>query len=295
VAGSLAGIVGLLALLLALAFAISLVGGDGSTTSKPPVPASADPGPIHVHGLGVDPADGALFIATHTGTWRVSSDETKAKRVSGSFQDTMGFTVAGPNFFLGSGHPDLREARERNLPPLLGLIESRDAGLSWQPISLLGEADFHVLRYQGGRLFGYDATNDRLLVSRDRGRTWRRAARPAPIVDLVAHPRDPNRLVASTESGVYVSANEGRSWRWRAIRTGLLAWPGPIALLLVEKNGRFSRSTDGGVNWTRVGTIGGEPAALLARSTRELYVALHDGTIKRSLDGGRTWRSRSKP
>jgi sortilin (neurotensin receptor 3) len=295
VAASLAGIVGVLAVLLALAFAISLVGGDDSTTSERPLPASVDPGPIHVHGLGVDPADGALFIATHTGTWRVSREETKAERVSGSFQDTMGFTVAGPNFFLGSGHPDLREARKRNLPPLLGLIESRDGGRSWRPISLLGKADFHVLRYQLGRVFGYDATNDRLLVSRDRGKTWRRATRPAPIVDLVAHPREPNRLVASTQSGVYVSADEGRSWKWRAIRTGLLAWPRPKALLLVEENGRVSRSTDVGVRWTRVGTIGGEPAALLARSVRELYVALHDGTIKRSLDGGRTWRVRSRP
>ena len=27
----------------------------------------ADPGPIHVHGLGINQADGSLFIATHTG------------------------------------------------------------------------------------------------------------------------------------------------------------------------------------------------------------------------------------
>ena len=38
---------------------------DGDETFSG-VPA-ADPGPVHVHGLGVNPADGALFIATHTG------------------------------------------------------------------------------------------------------------------------------------------------------------------------------------------------------------------------------------
>jgi hypothetical protein len=36
----------------------------------------------------------------------------------------MGFTIVGPNRFLGSGHPDLRD----DLPPLLGLIESTNRG-----------------------------------------------------------------------------------------------------------------------------------------------------------------------
>lgn len=99
-----------------------------------------DPGPIHVHGLGIDPADGSLFIASHTGRFRVGKDSRKAVRVEDRYQDTMGFSIVGPNRFLGSGHPD---AREQELPPLLGLIESTDAGRTWQPISLLGEADFH--------------------------------------------------------------------------------------------------------------------------------------------------------
>jgi hypothetical protein len=59
------------------------------------VPA-ADPGPIHVHGLGVNPADGSLFIATHTGLFRVAKESRKAKRVGDRYQDTMGFSVIGP-------------------------------------------------------------------------------------------------------------------------------------------------------------------------------------------------------
>ncbi len=95
-----------------------------------------DPGPIHVHGLGINPADGSLLIATHTGTYRVEPDEDKAELIGANRQDTMGFTVAGPDRFLGSGHPDPNAAREGGLSPLLGLIESRDAGRSWQSISL---------------------------------------------------------------------------------------------------------------------------------------------------------------
>lgn len=43
--------------------------------SDPPAPPSAsvadDPGLIHVHGLGINPADGTLYAATHTGLFAV--------------------------------------------------------------------------------------------------------------------------------------------------------------------------------------------------------------------------------
>ena len=84
-----------------------------------------DPGPVHVHGLGINPADDALFIATHTGLFRVAGDSRNAARVADRYQDTMGFSVVGPNRFLGSGHPD---AREQGQPPLLGLIQSTRRG-----------------------------------------------------------------------------------------------------------------------------------------------------------------------
>ena len=134
-------------------------------------PTTADPGPVHVHALGVDPADRSLFIATHTGLYRLEGDEQRAERVGDRYQDTMGFTVAGPNHFFGSGHPDLRD----DLPPLLGLIESRDAGATWTPTSLLGKVDFHALRVRGRLLVGYDATSGQVLISRDRGGSDRTA------------------------------------------------------------------------------------------------------------------------
>ncbi|WP_348245882.1 WD40/YVTN/BNR-like repeat-containing protein, partial [Salmonella enterica] len=83
-------------------------------------------------------------------------------------QDTMGFAVVGPDRFIGSGHPELRD----DLPPLLGLISSSDAGRTWEPVSLLGEADFHALDADGARVVGYDASGGRLMRSDDGGRTW---------------------------------------------------------------------------------------------------------------------------
>jgi hypothetical protein len=262
-------------------------GGEGTFSGVP----AADPGPVHVHGLGVNPADGALFIATHTGMYRVARGERTAERVADRYQDTMGFTIVGPNRFLGSGHPDLRD----DLPPLLGLIESTDSGESWQPISLLGKADFHVLRFAGERVYGYDASNDRLLVSADRGRTWSELERPGPLVDLAVDPSDGRRIVATTEDGLFESRDGGQSWSRVGEAVGLLAWSARERLYLVAAGGQVFASRDGGRRLEHRGDIGGQPAALLAQAPDELYVALHDGTIKRSTDGGGSWAVRSTP
>jgi len=259
--------------------------------------SAADPGPIHVHGLGINPKDGSLFIATHTGLWRTAPGERRAKRVSDNQQDTMGFTILGADRFLGSGHPDQQQYRDEGFPPLLGLIESTDGGQSWEPISLLGEADFHVLRSKGNRIYGFDATNERLMFSRDAGRTWIERGPPAPLFDLAVNPSNPSHLIASSESGLWTSTDGGRTWarQGRPERTGLLAWARAGKLYLVLPFGLVQRSSDGGRRWTDRGDVDGQPAALLAHTPRELYVALHDGTVKRSDDGGRTWAIRSAP
>jgi photosystem II stability/assembly factor-like uncharacterized protein len=260
-------------------------------TTRDRVTGTVEVGPVHVHGLGVNPADEALFIATHTGLWRLDTRDDKARRVGESHQDTMGFTVVGPDRFLGSGHPDLRT----DLPPHLGLIESTDAGDSWNSVSLLGEADFHVLRYADGRLYGYDATNDRLLASDDRGRSWEELRTPGTIVDLAVHPRDAQRLVATSDAGVHASSDGGETWDRMGAVPALLAWPTPERLYLIDDGGEVFVSGDRGIAPDRVGSTGGEPAALLATGDEDLFVALHDGTVKRSLDGGATWEIRSTP
>ena len=274
-----------------LAFVLVRGDDDGETGGLPSSLVRDEPGPVHVHGLGVNPKDGALFIATHTGLWRTAPDAVRAERVTDRMQDTMGFTVLGADRFLGSGHPDPRE----DLPPLLGLIESNDAGRSWRPVSLLGEADFHVLRSVGGRVYGFDATSGRLLISRDAGRTWSERSPPAPLLDLAVNPSNRSHLVAAGERGLWQSTNEGRRWQRLHGSVGLLAWPEPGRLYLVTLHGEVRTSSNAGKQWRTVGDAGGEPAALLATRLNELYVALHDGTVKMSNDGGRSWAVRSAP
>ena len=269
-------------------------GGDDAEEPSAVGPVVEDPGPVHVHGLGINPADGALFIATHTGLFRVAADAEKAVCVGERFQDTMGFTVTGPDRFLGSGHPDGRD----KLPPFLGLIRSTDAGRSWQPVSLLGKRDFHALEAAGTRVYGYgsewETRRQGLLLSEDGGRSWRKAKTPEPFLAIAADPADPGRVVASGARGVYRSDDEGASWRRVYDHGGLVAWSDAGALLLADADGLVWSAEESGNGWERIGEIAGGPAAFESAGD-ELYAALHDGTIKLSSDGGRSWSVRSRP
>jgi hypothetical protein len=267
----------------------------GSGPPKGDGPKVGDPGPIHVHGLGVNPKDGALFVATHTGLFRAGEGARKARRIADRFQDTMGFTVVGPDRFLGSGHPDGRE----QLPPFLGLIESRDAGRTWEPVSLLGERDFHVLEAAGRRVYGFgsdfETQQAALLVSDDGGRSWAERTPPEGLISLAIDPHDRDRIVVSGAEGLYLSSDAGRGWRPLDGEAALLGWPAPSRLFAVAGDGTVRLSDDGGRSWRELGNVGGQPAAFESASADDLYVALHDGTVKRSSDGGTSWSVRLTP
>jgi hypothetical protein len=262
---------------------------------EPPTPTvTADTELVHAHGLGINPADQALFLATHTGLFRVdvATRESGAVRVGDRAHDTMAFTVAGPDHFLASGHPDAR-GLEEGLPPHLGLVESTDGGETWRPVSLVGEADFHVLRLHGTRLYGYDTVGRRLLASTDRGRTWSEQNAPGELTDLVANPADSRHLLAVTQEGIASSTDGARTWERFGATRGFLAWPRPRALYLVGFDGSVYASADAGRSLTPRGRIGGRPAAFFASDERELYAALHDGTVQVSRDAGVTWSDAS--
>jgi hypothetical protein len=268
----------LFALLLA---ATGLAAGCGSGAVDE---ATSDAGPEHVHGLGINPADGALYVATHTGLFRMPRGSDEMARVGDRLQDTMGFAVVGPDRFVGSGHPDLRE----DLPPLLGLIRSSDGGRSWDSVSLLGAADFHALLADGGRITGYDASGNRVMVSADAGRTWREATPPAPIVDMASAPGAPGRLLATSAAGILLSGDSGRSWKVIDGGPMLLSWPARESLYGFTADGDVRLSRDGGATWSGRGALPGTPAAVTEDGER-VIVALHEGGFASSDDGGQTW------
>jgi hypothetical protein len=281
------------AVLLTLTVAlVAGCGGDDDAARGAGESAVSDAGPQHVHGLGVNPSDGDLYIATHRGLWRAPAGEARARRVGDVLHDLMGFTVVDADTFLASGHPDARH----ELPPQMGLQRSTDAGRAWSTVSLLGEADLHVLRAAGQRVYGVDSGTGSFLTSADAGRSWQQRTPPAQVFDLAIDPDDADRLVAATEGGLFASTDTGRTWRPRRDDlAGLLAWPTARRLYLVEGDGTVSRSDDGGRTFDRAGTVGAQPEAFAADGDRELYAAVHGGEVLASGDGGANWRTRAKP
>ncbi|MFC4003675.1 F510_1955 family glycosylhydrolase [Prauserella oleivorans] len=246
----------------------------------------AEPGLAHVHGLGVDPADGTLYAATHHGVFRLP-ENGGPERVADRQQDTMGFTIVGPRHFLGSGHPGPNE----NLPDHLGLIESTDAGQTWRSLSLEGEADFHALEAKHDLVYGYDSQTQRLMVTANR-RDWDRRASLA-LADFTVHPADANVLLATTQDGPARSTDGGRTFTAMpgAPVLLLLDWPAENTLVGVDPNGAVHTSDNGGQSWTARGRVSGAPQALATNGPSEIYVATETG-IHASDDGGRTFTLR---
>lgn len=263
---------------------IRLAGRD----EKPTFTVS-DPGVSHVHGLGINPADGALYIATHHGTFRLGPDR-KVARVGDSYQDTMGFTVAGADRFLGSGHPD-SEGFRRGQPPKLGLIESTDAGKTWRSVSLSGEVDFHGLAFAHGRIYGWDSGSGRFMVSSD-SRTWETRS-VLPLSGFAVDPSDEAHIVGSGPEGLLESRDGGRTWvKKPGPMLVVFSWDASAGLVGAAKDGKVHRSPDAGATWPLAGQLPGSPQALLVTADA-WYAAVADegGTtgIYHSSDAGRNW------
>ena len=267
-----------------LAMTVLLAGACSSTGTSP---TQGEPrGPAHIHGLGINPADGALYAGTHYGVYRFT-DERDPELVGGVVQDFMGFTIARPDHFLGSGHPG---ENDRDHPPNLGLIESSNGGQSWTSLSMNGEADFHSLDYRHGIVYGLDSGSRTLMVSADK-RTWdRRAAISA--VDIAVSPTNPNEILATTSDGLARSLDQGRTFTPVGSQPSMvfLSWPDEGPLIGVDPAGTVYASEDSGNTWQARRSLGERPQALLATGGGMVVVATDTG-IQRSTDNGTTFEA----
>jgi hypothetical protein len=262
-----------LVLLVAGVSACSTEDDDGANDS-PQAPQME-----HIHGIGVDPRDDVIYAATHYGLFRIENGT--ATRVADRVQDFMGFTVAGPDHFLASGHPGAGQSG----PSSVGLIESTDGGETWQELSLVGEADFHALEYRHGRVYGFNSMTGQLVVSEDK-ESWQELS-TASIADFAISPDNSNVLIATTQQGL-VRSNDGGS-TFEAVSDAPLmvfvgwAEDGTLAGVTPEGVLYIADAPDG--DWTERGSVGGQPEALTVHSAKEIYAAT-DGMVLVSTDGG---------
>lgn len=235
-----------------------------------------------MHGLGVDPADGTLYVASHFGVFRVTDNGTP-ERVADRWQDTMGFAVVGPGHFLGSGHPDLRE----RLPASLGLIESTDGAETWKTVSLLGDADLHAIEPAADRIYAYDSVSGSLLMTADR-KHWDTIS-TQPLYDLAANPAHPDTVYATTDRGVLIRSTNGQEPKVVPDAPTLTAidWQPDGPLIGIAADGTVMTSPDA-VQWQDAGRLDG-PAEALDAISGSWHAATESG-VYQSTDDGQTWQ-----
>lgn len=273
-----------LGLAMFVLLAASACSSDEESTPNDASGSAQSPQMEHIHGIGVDPSSGAVYAGTHYGLFRI--EDGAAARVTDRVQDYMGFTVAGPDNFLASGHPGEGQGGHS----AVGLIESTDAGESWQDLSLGGEADFHALEYRHDRVYGLNSMTGQLLVSDDK-ESWQELSRE-PIADFAVSPDDENILIATTEQGLKQSKDGGSTFEVvpEAPVMVFVGWADDGTLAGVTPDGVIYSADSPDAGWTERGNVGGQPEALTVHSAEGIYAAAN-GTVLLSTDGGATFRS----
>lgn len=231
----------------------STQGETGGTRATGSLPSA------HVHGVGVNPADGVVYLATHDGLF--AYQDGSPVRV-GPVIDLMGFTVAGPDHFYASGHP----GPGVDLPQPAGLIESTDAGRTWSPRSRQGESDFHALSALDGGVIGYDG---QLRTSTDE-LTWSTVAAPVQPFALASTPQA-RTVLATSQDGPALSTDAGKSWSMlqEAPLLQVAAMADARTIAGITPDGTVATSEDAGATWSVRGSLAGPPQAVAATRTAD--------------------------
>ena len=158
-------------------------------------------------------------------------------------------------------------------------------------MSLLGEADFHVLVAAHDQIFAVDAQTGNFMVSSDR-KTWETRSQ-LTIASLAVDPESAEKLVAYTEAGVMASADGGRNWAAvDAPSVTALSWSGKLGLWATAPGRGVYYTGRTPQVWQKRGSLPGTAEAFLADHDY-LYAAVRTDAavteILRSADG-QTWQ-----
>ena len=235
----------------------------------------------HVHGIGLNPGDGLVYVASHHGVF--SLDDGSPTLVADRAQDTMGFTIAAPDLFLASGHPAIAS----DDPNPLGLIQSTDRADTWSALSLAGQADLHAIDTAGDVIYAYGSAGE-IMASGDGGTDWRTVLR-GQFLDIAADPTEPDQLLATTSAGALVSITRGAE--------AIPVANAPLMVLIdrtadgeivgVDPTGSVVVSDDDGRTWQKRASLSASPQALSVRA--DTWFAATENGLLQSSDAGATW------
>ncbi|WP_426417783.1 c-type cytochrome [Aestuariirhabdus sp. LZHN29] len=244
----------------------------------------------HIHGIAFGGEEGeTLLLATHQGLF--SYEQERAQRISDEVFDVMGFAIdANRKAIFASGHP----ASGGNT----GLLKSIDGGISFERLSLgvAGPVDFHQLTVSGINPEIVYGVHGKLQISADGGASWRvqSGSLPPKLLQLAASDVSDQRLYAASEQGLYLSDDQGKSWRQ--------LFPYPATSVVVAHRRVYAFVVGKGVVasaeetlfWREIDNRFGAQVLLdlaIAEEGLRMVGLTQMGTLVESVDQGLNWRS----
>jgi hypothetical protein len=250
----------------------------------------ADPpdGPARAR-AGRRPARRTILVGTDTGLYRATA-QGGLQRIGPAVRAVTGLAFAPDGTLLASGHPAPGSFGQQDA----GLERSDDGGRTFRPLSLQGEADLHLLRSAGRRLYGLNATTGTLMAGSHSGRRWEVRSTPPGLTDLAVDPAASSNLVGSSDSVLWRSSDGADTWERTTGPAGALIWTRSGRVIVASLDARLHESPDGGHSWTIVGRL---PALLVALAERRgtLLGLLANAGVVATRDGGSHWELVARP
>jgi photosystem II stability/assembly factor-like uncharacterized protein len=288
-------------------------------------------------GLAVDPRNPSVVYAAANTLFRGDDGGETWTALFGPGVKTVALDPANPSIIYAGGSELARStpfgetldveslAADPSRPGFLyagtyerGVARSANGGERWR-IGVepgLNEGPVALLKIHPGRpgayYVGLATRGDRSFRSPDGGLTWQPFARDIGrdgLLDLGFDPRNPDRLYAANEDGLWESRDGGTTWdRIDTASTYRIAVPKPGTLLSGRICG-LSRSPDDGSTWQRVVScdlpgnddvgVGVVEIWIDPRNPRNILVWMQGSNggssfasfLVRSADGGATWKT----
>lgn len=235
----------------------------------------------------------------------------KNATASGVFRRTAdGFEHVGVNYPLTiSATFDPRDSRVFYVACLSGVLRTLDGGTSWRLVTGWDETEPKSIAVDPHNPDTvYTGLPDGLIVSHDRGQTWKRSEHGLPergkYTQVVQTDRARGgRLMIGCETGIYLSDDGAKHWRRVFATTDTVddiqqSPHQPQQWIAVTQSAGALRSTDGGATWTPIKGVPSDKAlynvTFDARDPRRLAIASWSLGILVSEDDGQTWVTRNE-
>lgn len=250
-------------------------------------------GKTHFHGISVHPVDPARFyLATHHGFFLVSPDG-KAKQLSDNNDDYMGFTPhpTDQDIFYASGHPagggNTGFIQSTNGGRTWKKLSTGVGGpVDFHQMDVSRADPYLIYGVFRGLQISEDGGNTWKMSAKT----------PPGLIDLAASAGDTQTLYAATQQGLLISRNRGQSWQpahFNRSPASMVQAAGDGSVYAFVGGLGLLRSPDDSMRWAPLNNDFGDTyllhLAVDANYPDILYAITNKKEVLTSQDGGRTW------